>query len=121
MTHYSSIYSIFKAVDTTLTQVSNMQSFLMKELVYGYGSILYFVVGILVIVLLGTSEMFEGVRNKCLAFLITNLIIEKLAKSIGLDQLIDLEKLRWVFLIIIAAFLIMSYKLSQKAKERVFR
>jgi uncharacterized protein YoxC len=30
ITHYSSIYSIFKAVDTTLTHVSNMQSFLMK-------------------------------------------------------------------------------------------
>jgi hypothetical protein len=73
------------------------------------------------VVLLGMSELFEQVRIKCLALLTINLIVEKIAKSVGLDWLIDFEKLRWVFLLVIGALLIMSYKLSQKAKELIFQ
>jgi hypothetical protein len=97
-----------------------MKSFLMNEVVYSYRSLLYFIVGALVVVLRGTSEMFEEAPNKCLALLIVNMIVEKLAKSVGLERLIDLERLRWVFLLVIGALLIMSYKLSQKIKKRIF-
>jgi len=59
MTHYNSIYNIFKGVDTALTHISNMQSFILEEVVYGYGSAVYFIFAIVAVLLLGTMQAFQ--------------------------------------------------------------
>ena len=59
MTHYSSIHTVFKGIDTALTHISNMQSFILEEVVYGYGSTIYFVVLAGGVLLLGSLDSFE--------------------------------------------------------------
>jgi hypothetical protein len=116
MTHYKSIYTIFKGVDTALTHISNMQSFILNEVVYSYGSIIFFSVALAVGFILCSIEIFEGAKFPVLVIIVANAGIEFIIKTIGLT-LFSTVKIRLVCFMLIAFMLYFSYNQSENAKK----
>lgn len=119
MTHYGSINAIFKGVDTALTHISNMQSFIMQEVVHQYGSVTYYLCLAGVVLLLGTTEMFEDAKVRALFAVLVCFLLERLIKVIGLDMALDLTRLRWVCIAYIGIVMYLSYKSMMKNRKEL--
>ncbi len=73
--HYSSIQNVFKTVDSALMKISNMQSFILNEVVYSHSCLFYYFCCSILILLITLSPSYTGARLNSLLLVVTNMVI----------------------------------------------
>lgn len=118
--HYSSIQSVFKTVDGALTKISSMQSFILNEVMYSHSCIFYYLCCIAVILLVSLSPSYSSARLNTLGLIVFNMLVEKFLTALNLDWYINVDRLRWIFLLLIGFSFFISYQRYQRQREEMF-
>lgn len=73
MTHYSSIRTVFETVDTALTQIAILKNIMVHEATHT--TEVYYIVGAILMVLLGIMSPFQQARDRCLMLVLINWLL----------------------------------------------